>query len=210
MKQVLILLLVISASAVTFAIKNAPPDEWQSFVINVDFDGQRLRLDPGFPQPFDTSIAPPQPPPAGPYTIEINSIKGTILYKTAYQPTTGGSILHLPYFLNTKEILIKNSQGQVDVVIPTAEFLICNENDRCEPTETNLCPRDCPRASNDRYPSTPGGLIDRSQQPQLGLTTVTIPVAPPANTFTILALIFAIGLVTLVVVIGGFYLFRRK
>jgi len=214
MQKILAFLFIVLIITPAIAIKNAPPAEWQSFIIYINFDGQRVWVDPDLLYPIDTSVGPPQPIKPGPYLIEINSISGRNLYKTTYQPSIGNSILYLPYFLNAKEVRIKNSNGKTMVELPTEGFLICNEDNQCSSDETELCPLDCPQAQNDLYPKTPTRSFSQqlsiNQQPLPTITTTTLSVEPPVNNFTTLALIFAIGLVVIIIIVGSFYLLRRK
>lgn len=134
-----------------FSIKEAPPELFKSFTVNIFFDGEKLKVDPDYPNPFWPSILSPQKYPEGPYEIRILSNNGELLFSTKIQPPEGKSVLYLPYFLNAKSLLILNPD-QTEEKYDITSLQICNENNICEPGEENLCPLDCKTAKNPNYP----------------------------------------------------------
>ena len=206
----ILLVLYFSTGQITFAQKNAPPENWRSFILNLYFDGVNLYADPGFPNPIDITITSPQSIKPGEFKIEIYSPKNAILFTAIYQPDFGSNILYVPYYLNAAKIKITNSLNEINS-INTQGLAVCNENNICELGEENLCSIDCKSADNPAYPLTPAGKISEFQKPQPLESPATTPTPEFAkNQFRGYLIFLGVGVGFLLILFGVLYWYNKR
>ncbi|MEM5782595.1 MAG: hypothetical protein QXD43_05395, partial [Candidatus Aenigmatarchaeota archaeon] len=128
---VIFLLLIV---CIAYSEKEAPPEYWKSFVVNIYFDGKKIFLDKdNFPQPIMPTVLPYENVKAeyGDYIVRILDVKNNILFETKFKPKIGQSIIYLPYFLTLEKIQFISPLG-IQTEYSLKEIRICNENGVCE------------------------------------------------------------------------------
>lgn len=204
---------------IALATKEALPLEWQTLILNVYFDGKRVRLDPNFPRPIGVSITPVQPIPSGNFSIEARSAKNNLLFQVKYAPDLSSSLLYLPYYLNIGAVSIVDPDGNPEI-INLKSFAVCNENDQCETSEEGLCPLDCKTTHNPFYPQTPAGQFTQSplpatqplpdRQPPQPLQTPAFTPETSQRQFQVSLGFVATGLLVILVIFGLVYWYNKK
>lgn len=174
---------------------------FDAIYLNLIFDGKELTLNKNKPDNKSLEFGVPSLDIQGFYIVEFYKENNELITKLNTNLKRGENEIFLPWILNAKYLVFKDSRGKILGKIDISEFLTCNENRICEPTEEYLCSLDCKNTNNPFYPFT--------QKLDLKPVVEQVSYPLPSQVFNNIFFISIIGFITLLIIILIVYLRKR-
>lgn len=173
---------------------------YNAVYLNIIFDGRQIFLNKNKNPNISLDSEAPSLDIQGPYIVEFYKENNELSARFNTNIKLGENSLFLPWVLNAKYLVFKDKNGNNLGKIDISEFLVCNENKKCEPNEVYLCPLDCKTAKNPYYPFTQEIISKPIQQE-------TLPT--PLEVYNQIFLYSIFGLILTLIIVLIIYL-RRK
>ncbi|MEK7674046.1 MAG: hypothetical protein AAB371_02530 [Patescibacteria group bacterium] len=191
----------------SFASFTDTPEYW---ILKVKFENNRITLNDSDPAFLDFWDSPPLMS-SGNFNLEILDISNRVVEKKSFGLSEGENLIGIPSYLNLQKLIIADTNGTILFFYDFPFYArTCNENNKCEDGEENLCPLDCKYADNSNYPLTPNKNEIQKNPPQpLETPMATLTPETIKNQFKNYLIVLGVGITFLLIIFGIIYLKKR-